>query len=496
MFEELNAHRQGVEEQIQKGFEIGFTENSISKAHKEGDIHPNGKWVWTRLPSGRYDWRVIKKQDVSDNRAVWDYSKNKFDNKEEVGEFLFSEFKKIGGAGYLDEEQTKKLVSSFQKRYGFNSFSEAEKVLKGVAYNGTKKYSIDFLTQFGQYHFAIDERPNFESSGDKFTREELRKDYDSAEWADNSEKKALASKYGIQSLKKADIQKEILNQLREVRKTATSFDIEDVRDFFRLEPGVVKIKDYLKEEGIEFVKYLKTHEEEYLKKHKLDKWIGFPVSSGVPLSYADKDKLKRYAKITEYLVEAEPRPRTAKDEEFDRLVHKFTDLLADYKKEYLNRVKDYARERYNKTLPDKLKSLRDHYVDLKAEGGKLDWRTDRVAYDKNYDARRKTANQIDAIEKFFKKYAKLTDYVQDCEKNASDEFQDNIKTLSDRIMREELDTDKMTVKSVHDDPKVFNMKITDGTKNLYCRSILAAMFSSYMIPHYRFIITNRKDGND
>lgn len=406
MFEELNAHRQEVEEQIQKGFEIGFTENSISKAHKVGDIHPNGKWVWTLLPSGRYDWRVIKKQ----------------------------------------------------------------------------AQTVETPKQ---------EEPKQTS---KFTREELRKDYNAVEGADGAEKKTLAAKYGVQSLKKADIQKEILNQLREARKTAVTFDIEDVRDFFRLEPGVLKIKDYLKDESIEFVKYLKGHEEEYLKKHKLDKWIGFPISSNIPLSYADKDKLKRYAKITEYLKEAQPRPRTAKDEEFDRLVRKFTDLLADYKKEYLNRVRDYARERYNKTLPEKLQTLRDKYADLKAEGSKLDWRTDRVAYDRNYDARRKVANQIDAIDKFFKKYGKLTDYIKDCEKNASDEFEGNIRTLSDRIMREELNTDKLVVKSVHDDPKVFNMKITDGTKNLYCRSILAAMFSSYMIPHYRFIITNRKDG--
>lgn len=406
MFEELNTHRQEVEEQIQKGFEIGFTENSISKAHKAGDVHPNGKWVWTLLPSGRYDWRVIKKQ----------------------------------------------------------------------------AQTVETPKQ---------EEPKQTS---KFTREELRKDYNSVEWADSAEKKTLADKYGVQSLKKSDIQKEILNQLREARKTAVSFDIEDVRDFFRLEPGILKIKDYLKDESVRFVKYLKGHEEEYLKKHKLDKWIGSSVSSNVPLSYADKDKLKRYAKITEYLEEVQPRPRTAKDEEFDRLVRKFTDLLADYKKEYLSRVRDYARERYNKTLPEKLQTLRDKYADLKAEGSKLDWRTDKVAYDQNYDARRKVANQIDAIDKFFKKYGKLTDYIKDCEKNASDEFEDNIRTLSHRIMREELNTDKLVVKSVHDDPKVFNMKITDGTKNLYCRSIFAAMFSSYMIPHYRFIITNRKDG--
>ncbi len=61
MFEELNQHRAAVAEQIQKACEIGFTGNELEKAHKVGDVHPNGKWVWTQLPSGKYDWRVIKK---------------------------------------------------------------------------------------------------------------------------------------------------------------------------------------------------------------------------------------------------------------------------------------------------------------------------------------------------------------------------------------------------------------------------------------------------
>lgn len=61
MFEELNQHRAAVAEQIQKATEIGFTGGELEKAHKVGDVHPNGKWVWTQLPSGKYDWRVIKK---------------------------------------------------------------------------------------------------------------------------------------------------------------------------------------------------------------------------------------------------------------------------------------------------------------------------------------------------------------------------------------------------------------------------------------------------
>ena len=66
MFEEINAHRQAVQENIEKAFEVGFTGNEdLEKAHQVGDIHPNGKWVWTQLPSGKYDWRVIKKQSQS-----------------------------------------------------------------------------------------------------------------------------------------------------------------------------------------------------------------------------------------------------------------------------------------------------------------------------------------------------------------------------------------------------------------------------------------------
>ena len=68
MFEEINAHRQAVQENIEKAFEVGFTGNEdLEKAHQVGDIHPNGKWVWTQLPSGKYDWRVIKKKDSGAN---------------------------------------------------------------------------------------------------------------------------------------------------------------------------------------------------------------------------------------------------------------------------------------------------------------------------------------------------------------------------------------------------------------------------------------------
>ena len=32
----------------------------FEKAHKVGDVHPNGKWVWTEYKPGKFDWRGVK----------------------------------------------------------------------------------------------------------------------------------------------------------------------------------------------------------------------------------------------------------------------------------------------------------------------------------------------------------------------------------------------------------------------------------------------------
>lgn len=55
---------------ILKGFVSNESpEEVLEKARNVGDIHPNGKWVWTQLPSGKFDWRVITttRLQVNDN---------------------------------------------------------------------------------------------------------------------------------------------------------------------------------------------------------------------------------------------------------------------------------------------------------------------------------------------------------------------------------------------------------------------------------------------
>lgn len=82
MFEDIQKHRQAVAENIEKSFQIGFTESEdLQKAHNVGDIHPNGKWVWTQLPSGKYDWRVIKKTTQGAGNAAPTTAKDSFSEK-------------------------------------------------------------------------------------------------------------------------------------------------------------------------------------------------------------------------------------------------------------------------------------------------------------------------------------------------------------------------------------------------------------------------------
>lgn len=155
MFEELNQHRQAVEEQIQKGFEIGFTGNELEKAHNVGDIHPNGKWVWTQLPSGRYDWRVIKKnaatatpQDTANGKKSWDnlsdFYKNGSDERKMWMEW--DRFEKTGDPNIISNirkilEKKFPNVSSW-KQYAPNTNNSSKLVAVGA--DGKEIASIDF----------------------------------------------------------------------------------------------------------------------------------------------------------------------------------------------------------------------------------------------------------------------------------------------------------------------------------------------------------------
>ena len=107
------------------------------------------------------------------------------------------------------------------------------------------------------------------------------------------------------------------------------------------------------------------------------------------------------------------------------------------------------------------------------------------------------AKRRDAFQKAISKakmvtYKGVDDFVKRSVEAAEETFNRNINVLATKLIDKGINTTKMSVKHIDDDNKYFELYITDGTLNLYARSILAAEYSDKMATHFRFIITNRK----
>ena len=46
------------------------SEDLFEKARQVGDMHPNGKWVWTEYAPGKFDWRGIKKKNGGSGKTA------------------------------------------------------------------------------------------------------------------------------------------------------------------------------------------------------------------------------------------------------------------------------------------------------------------------------------------------------------------------------------------------------------------------------------------
>ena len=319
------------------------------------------------------------------------------------------------------------------------------------------------------------------SSGN-FTKAELHKDYDDVDWAENGIKKQLAQKYSC-GKKAKEIKAAIVLQLRDIRVTQKTFDKQDITDFYRLNWNERNLSEFLDKESIEFVQYFV----EELKKR-------LPA---IPRSIADKGNQRLYNKCLAWLTEAlktdEDKMNDKKQEDIMKLlIEKFNNLLSDFRKTYLDRVRKSANAKYT-NLPDEIK-------DLKKQKKVLDKRYDELSKDRTrsyrdrasvYRSIEKLDGKINSFKYILKKYT-LKQYEDACIEEANKQFDVNVRNLSDRVKDKGFDIEKIDVTHVDTDPKIFEIMITDGKKKLYCRSILAAEYSTKMIPHFRFIMTERK----
>ena len=312
----------------------------------------------------------------------------------------------------------------------------------------------------------------------KFTKEELRRDYEEASY----DRKNLSIKYNTFA-KGKDIQDKIISILKEIRSTQTEFNTDDITDWFRLDPKVTKLSQYLDGEPIAFVKMLQVHYESRAKRGGN--------------SIAGKYASNMFNKITAWLNEAtKTDDQKAADAELDNnienLVSKLSDELEDFKVRYLEKVHEAAGKRY-KMIPTDIEALKNQRLAIEARYEAA--RKEKKGYNATWSIwseREKVNNKIGRLNGILRMYPTVEEFQNYSVDEATKQFEYNVRGLADRLIDKKFIIEKITVSNVKNDPKFFEMIITDGEKKLFCRSVLAAQFSEKMIPHFRFIMTDRK----
>lgn len=339
-------------------------------------------------------------------------------------------------------------------------------------------------------------------SMNKFSKEELHEDYQKASDVTGQEKKDLIAKYGIETKKAQDIKNRILEILRELRKEQKNFDKQDITDFLRLHDYVTsRMIEGLKEEPKEFSTYLKDCYFERLKSRKLDQYALSTSLSSYRFSIADKDLIRTYQKISKAVDEINPtKEKLTEKEYFEMLNNRITELMQDFKVIYLKRIEEYAKKQY-KYYSDK-KNLDALEADVKAaqnviekykEDNNITWIKWNDSKGRDLENKvEKARNKVSQFKAFTKIYTTEKMYLDKCKEDGEKTFANNIAAISERLIKDNLNIDNLSITNVKNDPKFFEMIITDGNKKLYLRSVFAAQFSTKMIPHFRFIITERK----
>lgn len=336
----------------------------------------------------------------------------------------------------------------------------------------------------------------------KFTEEELRNDYEDASHVTGQEKKDMITKYGVTTKRAQDIKNQILICLKDLRKNKKKFTNEDVQDFLRLyDYTTSRMCNGLAEEPKEFQICLKDYYFERLKKRRLEKYALTTSLSSFRFSIADKDLIKTYQKIAKTVEELNPTAeKLSKQEHFEMINNKITELMQDFKVIYMKKIEEHAKAQY-KYYSDK-KNLEPLEADVKAtekaiENYKKEKGIRWISYNdyiglKYEKANEKARNKVSQFKAFTKMYKTEKSYLDKCAEDGENRFRSNIAAISDRLIKMNLNAANISISNVKNDPKFFEMMLSDGEKKLYLRSVFAAQFSEKMIPHFRFIITERK----
>jgi hypothetical protein len=307
------------------------------------------------------------------------------------------------------------------------------------------------------------------------SKEEYLNDYENLDCLENKEKIDVANKYGTNSKKKKDILNAIALYAREERKTRKEYDGVDVTMFGRLDWSERNFINYISEESIEFQKYYLQFLLEKIKKHKASEYIYAKNLNSYGLSSNDKMFIKRFQTLDSHLKESDMSVEDKlKADEITTLKNsikaRLEENLQEFHDELINQSKEFAKRRYNF-----IKNSREELIN-----------------NPELDSNKALRTRFSKVSAFLAKFKTIESFIDECVKDAEADFNKNINLIVERIFDKELDVANINCSSPVIDNNRINLVVTDGKKRLYCRAIIAAEFSAVMVPHVRFIVTEKK----
>lgn len=330
--------------------------------------------------------------------------------------------------------------------------------------------------------------------------EEMIEDYNIiSNSPDINTKKIIASKYRVASKKSADIQKAILIAMRNERNDRRKYSYDDITWFKRLSDMPSRYKTlcaWLDDESLEFVNFMRAYYEEKLKSKKSKFGSLFDLKDSAKgrdwnyvMTHTDKYLIDTYSNLVQYIEEHDPTKISSEQEQQLIIIkQKLIETTKEFHDEYINKVENFANK-YWDNLPSKIESSKKSYEEAKnLYKNEQDYSKSKILKEKMEEASR-IYNSYLIISR---KYSSKKKYVDKCKEDAEAKFDANITSIAERLKKQNFIITGIKVTDIHNDPKFYTMCITDGVKKVYCRSIWVAEFSDKIIPHFRFIITNRK----
>lgn len=294
----------------------------------------------------------------------------------------------------------------------------------------------------------------------KFTIQELINDYRESQNAiTKAEKDVYRQKYNIESNKVKEISHAIISIANEQRRNNTEYNEQDWQIWnlcFNAPASRKKLEEAFEGERIEFIYFV-------LNKTRQPKWRGD----------------NRYNIIKKILTEKENSSNT----ELQNLISSLFKQTLSFKEQYIKSIVSYETKRFE--YFEKYKNLKA-WINYKSEPVISKENTETIP--ENFSV--KWLRVFENIRAFSRNFNKEY-FIKQITENAEKTYNENIHTIAEKLYKNAVKSN-IKVNYISDDPKVFEIIITDGYKTAHCRSIFCAEYSTLVEPHWRFITTIRQ----